>query len=122
MTGHEYPKEVYAILHNKTKKMYIGVSKNPKTRYLHHISQLRRGKHIVGDFQRDFDKYGEDFTFYVFDRIESADQRDKEIMWFERYKTYDRRYGYNYQDPMIVKRMVRGTIPFQEGFPPEVAK
>lgn len=42
---------VYAIQHNKTKRIYIGTSTKPEERYRNHISLLKNKKHKVEAMQ-----------------------------------------------------------------------
>ena len=91
-----YPIKVYAIRHNITKRMYIGVSKNPKKRIKSHLSALRGGRHNVELMQKDFYKYGEDYTFYNLCEIPSCKFRFLENMWQVIFKT--RENGYNSKD------------------------
>ena len=87
---------VYAIKHNKTGRIYIGASSNPIRRMNIHLSKLRCGKHSVELMQEDFDKYGEDYSFYKLDEIHSKSERYKENVWQVYFNT--RVNGYNYKD------------------------
>lgn len=92
-----YPKSVYAIRHNVTKRIYVGSSAHPANRYKQHLNLLRCGKHGVEDMQKDFDEYGEDYTFFVLEKIDFAHkEREYEWMWF--FDSYTRGVGYNYKD------------------------
>jgi group I intron endonuclease len=93
------PRKIYALVCVPTGKMYIGSSFNVAKRFRVHISQLRHGKHPVGDMQADFDRYGSSFKLYILDEIKDFSDRDKEYQWMTRLKTFDRRFGYNYSDP-----------------------
>lgn len=92
------PAKIYAIRHNVTGKIYIGRSASPAERYRHHLNRLRRGAHSVEDMQRDFDLYGEDYTFRILDEVRCGEPTGKEAHWMHVYQTRDRRYGYNYKD------------------------
>lgn len=72
------PRQVYAIQHNITKKIYIGSSSNVTDRYWNHIYRLRKGKHQNIDMQRDFDEYGENYSLFILDTISNYSERDKE--------------------------------------------
>lgn len=113
----DFPRSVYAIQHNKTKKIYIGSSKNVKTRYMSHIWELRNGKHKVEDMQADFDEYGEDYSLYILDEIKGMDDRCKEYEWMAKYKTNERERGYNYKDQAKIM-LASVKIPIKEGIPP----
>lgn len=110
------PRFVYAIQHNVTKKIYVGSSCNPDSRYMSHIYSLRNNSHHVGDMQSDFNKYGENFSFFVLDMIANWSDRNKEYEWMRRLRTYDRQYGYNYKDH--AKCQIYGaSIPYSNGLP-----
>ena len=95
------PREVYVIQHNVTKRCYVGSSFNVEHRYRNHLYQLRLHKHINEDMQKDFDTYGEDYTFKVVDRIDEFEERSKEYKWMMKLNSGDRKNGYNYNDPFI---------------------
>ena len=94
------PAKVYAIRCEANGKVYVGMSSNVKQRWSRHMSRLRAGKHHVPDMQADYDKYGECFSFAVIDDVNTYDDRRKEFAWQIKLKTLDRRYGYNYRDPV----------------------
>lgn len=104
---------VYAITHNATGKVYVGITGNLKTRYQKHINDLRRGAHSVRDLQQDFDRYGEDFTLTVLEELDTWYASDLEHEWMEKLRSRDRRYGYNYRDPTAgkgIKKSVYNAI------------
>lgn len=94
------PAKVYAIECTANGKVYIGMSSNVKHRWSHHLSDLRAGRHRVPDMQEDYNKYGECFSFSVVDEVNTYADRCKEFKWQIKLKTLDRRYGYNYRDPV----------------------
>ena len=117
-----YPKKVYAIQHNATKRIYIGSSQDVSARYLGHISSLRNGKHGVEDMQKDFDKYGEDFSLYILDEI-TYETKWKEYAWMRKYNSCVRGVGYNYKDSATKQLYGINNPPYREGVPePPVAK
>lgn len=95
------PRQIYAIRHEPTQKMYIGSSANVCSRFKAHISHLRRGTHPVEDMQADFDRYGGDYQLFILGEIQTFSERSLEYGWMIRYATYDRRHGYNYKDQFI---------------------
>ena len=115
----KYPRSVYAIQHNKTKKIYIGSSINPKSRYLSHMYALRKGKHVNPDMQSDFDEHGEDYSLFIIDEITCKEEKNKEFDCMIEYKSNIRALGYNWND--IVFRRKKPYIPLKEGVP-EVKK
>lgn len=94
----DFPRTVYMIRHNKTKRMYIGSSKRPEQRYKDHIFSLRSGRHPVADMQADFDKYGEDYTVEYLEVITKFEDRSHEYDWMRKYHSQIRGIGYNYND------------------------
>lgn len=115
-----FPRKVYAIQHNRTKKIYIGSSKDIKTRYMNHIYQLRKGSHPIEDMQSDYDKYGEDYSLFVLEELTKWNDRRKEYEWMKIYKSYDRQYGYNYKDRAFANSQnsfLDMVIPYTEGTP-----
>lgn len=94
----DYPRTVYMIRHNKTKRIYIGSSKYPETRYKKHMTMLRSGKHPVEDMQADFDEYGEDYTLDLLEVITKFEDRSHEYDWMRKYNSHIRGIGYNYKD------------------------
>jgi group I intron endonuclease len=92
------PRQVYALQHNPTQKMYIGSSADVKRRIQNHMKALRNGIHPVGDMQEDFFKYGEDYTVVILDEIKDWPERIKEYFWMKKYNTCTRGVGYNYKD------------------------
>lgn len=94
----KFPRQVYAIQHLVTRKIYIGSSANVEQRYATHLSQLRNGTHPVEDFQKDFDEYGERLSLTILDEIADKWELEKEYGWMDLYETYKRPYGYNYKD------------------------
>lgn len=102
----DFPRKIYAIQHNKTKRMYIGSSCKVVERISHHMSLLRSGKHPVEDMQKDFDEHGDDFSASVLEVITEYDDRNKEYEWMRKYRSRERGIGYNYKDT-IAERLER---------------
>ena len=111
------PSKIYAIQHNVTKKIYIGISWKPEQRYLNHISKLRNGKHTVEDMQKDFDEYGEDFSFFIIDEITNFEDRKKEYQWMQKYKSNIRGIGYNYKEKEKAVLYSKYDVPYKDGLP-----
>ena len=103
----KYPRKVYCIRHNVTDRVYIGSSSNVDRRFMAHIHALRRGAHIVGDMQEDYNRYGEDYTLTVLDTIEDIGEKDKEYEWMKTYSSNERGRGYNYNDKKNVDEVQR---------------
>lgn len=123
---------IYAIQHNKTKKMYIGCSKNAEQRYIQHMTALKRGEHTSKEMQEDFDRFGEDYSLYILEKVENGNDRVEdpdysfgsisrktmyEVKWMRKYNTVGS--GYNTQDA-VARRVLRKPfydIPLKDGLP-----
>lgn len=113
----KYPRKVYAIQHNETKRMYIGSSCEIDKRYSRHINFLRSGKHKNEDMQKDFNEYGENFSVYILDEISEYKENYKEYEWMYKYNTIERGIGYNYADKVRVMQRIKNKPPYKEGLP-----
>lgn len=98
------PRTVYLIRHNKTNRIYIGSSANPKKRLQSHIYALRNGTHSVEDMQADFDTYGEDYTVEYLEVITAYKDGMHEYEWMKKYNSHIRGIGYNYKDTALQER------------------
>ena len=112
----KFPRQIYAIQHNVTKRIYIGSSVDPRTRYLNHICLLRNGNHHIEDMQDDFDEYGEEYSLFILETINTYEEREKEYDWMKKYESYTRGIGYNYMDPTALRK-ANMPIPLKEGVP-----
>lgn len=99
--------------HNKTKRIYIGLTKDLEGRLRAHLWSLRSGKHTNKLMLEDYEKYGEDYSFYVLEVITEHKDRIKEYEYQEEYKTKDPLYGYNHRDRGGVAEKIR----IKEGVP-----
>lgn len=116
----KFPRTVYAIQHNITKKIYIGSSFDVPTRYWNHIYRLRNRKHGIKDMQDDFDKYGEDYSLFILDEIMNYEECEKEYEWMNKYGSNIRRKGYNYKDKATSKLRKTNKLPLVHGLPKSV--
>ena len=93
-------RSVYAIRHNPTGKVYVGSTYHEvKFRVRQHIVKLRNHKHSIELMQKDFDEYGDDYSYfivYVSNYEREAFEREKLVMNLLR--TRDPKYGYNYKE------------------------
>lgn len=113
----DFPRKIYAIQHNVTKKIYIGSSKNAENRYMQHISALRSNRHTNEDMQEDFNKYGENYSFYILEEITSYSERKKEYEWMFKYNTLVKGVGYNYTDTVAKRVLSSPAVPMKSGLP-----
>ena len=93
-----YPRVVYMITHNVTKRMYIGSTSMFNRRIQLHLNALRSGRHTVEDMQADYNNYGEDYSIEILDKILDKDRFRKEYIYMDLYKSHVRGLGYNYKD------------------------
>ncbi|MCJ7837476.1 GIY-YIG nuclease family protein [Cuneatibacter sp. NSJ-177] len=97
----ENSKIVYAIQHNVTKRIYIGSTGRGHHRIKSHLNLLRRHAHKNKLMQKDFDEYGEDYSFFILDMIPTSFHREREYYWMLIFDTYDPEKGYNVKDYTI---------------------
>lgn len=93
-----YPRVIYMITHNVTKRMYIGSTGKFNARIKIHLNALRSGRCRIEDMQKDFDMYGEDYTIEILDEIKTIESFRKEYDYMDLYKSRIRGIGYNYLD------------------------
>ena len=113
-----YPKKIFAIQHNKTKRIYIGSTGNLDRIYLNLMNLLRRGVHPVEDMQKDYNEHGEDYSVYTLGTIKSAADKDQEYEWMRTYNSYIRGKGYNYMNRTATRKCM--GVPHKQGLPEEV--
>ena len=122
---------VYALQHNITKKIYIGSTDRLQRRYKNHLYALRKGKHSSKELQKDFEKYGEDFSVYILEEVTNAKSsvmeygersisliHKREYYWMKKYRTIYN--GYNTQDKKAIKYIENSytfILPLKEGLP-----
>ena len=92
------------ITHNVTKRRYIGKTNNFEWRIYQHLTALRSHRHYNEDMQRDFNLYGENYTIEIVDTVNSYQERMKEYQAMDKYQSYVRGLGYNYNDNHVSKR------------------
>lgn len=87
---------IYEILNTANGKRYIGSSVNVELRTIHHRSCLKNNKHHSYHLQAAWKAYGEgSFDFNILLVCGKWDLKFYEQALMERYKSYDREYGYN---------------------------
>lgn len=95
-------KIIYAIQHNKTKRIYVGNTGRPG-RIEKHFSLLRNGKHDNELMQEDYEKYGNDYTTYILEVVLDGTETRRERHWMQYFNTHNPEYGYNYKDSLANK-------------------
>jgi len=99
---------VYAIKNTVNGKMYIGSTKRSfHSRKTRHLGGLLMNNHFNNHLQKAFNKYGiESFVFEILEICDKAECVFRESFLIDKYKTYNRKYGYN-KSPVI---------PYKHGF------
>lgn len=98
------PREVYAIQHIATGRIYVGSSANLEQRLRDHMNALKSGKHPNKMMQEDYDNYGGDYEFFVLEKITEFVDRSKEYDWMEKLNTGNPEVGYNSRDPYFTRQ------------------
>lgn len=91
---------IYSITNIINGKLYIGKSKNIKSRWLDHERNLRKNKHHNDYLQNAWNKYGE--VNFKFDVVEITDEECKldelEIYYIKQFNSTNDNYGYNIRE------------------------
>ena len=89
---------IYIITNTITNKVYIGQSKNIKSRFYEHKYNLRKNRHTNSHLQNAFNIDGENaFEFAILEECSQELRNEREIYWIDYYKSTDSNFGYNYQ-------------------------
>lgn len=88
-------KTIYAMQHNVTKKIYVGSCNRAESRIKKHMHDLLRGSHTNKHLQRDFDKYGMEFSFYKLAEVDSSSVFTQERNWQNALRSNEPKTGYN---------------------------
>lgn len=85
---------IYAITNKLNGKVYIGCSKNIKTRFNSHKALLKKGIHHSTKLQQEWDQYGkESFDFSIIQEVEDSESLlEVEQQFIKEYKAWQ---GYN---------------------------
>lgn len=76
---------IYQIRNTVTNETYIGQSQNIMSRWAHHLSCLRRGKHHAYSLQESFKFYGEAaFVIEVVEKCDEVKLTAREAYWMAR--------------------------------------
>lgn len=86
---------IYIIENKSNGKIYIGSSINLRSRWIKHLSDLRRGTHSNPHLQSAWTKYGEEaFEYRILETLEES-VREREQHYINHYNALDRTIGYN---------------------------
>ena len=87
---------VYRIKCLKNEKIYIGSSFNILKRIDHHFKKLKNNGHRNRHLQVSYNAYGKDnFTWEILERCDVEFLLDREQLWMDETKCYDRTLGFN---------------------------
>lgn len=112
---------VYLIRNKSNGKVYVGSAAiSLSFRIGQHRKALRLGKHNNKHLQSSWDLYGEGaFEFVVVCKCLPANCTKHEQKWIDRYKSYDKRFGYNKSptagSPLGVRHKGQALINIQNG-------
>ena len=87
---------IYLIKNKITEKVYVGQSKNVKSRIYEHRVKLRNNLHCNGHLQSSVNKYGiESFIFKKIESCEVEKLNEREIFWIKELDSANKEKGYN---------------------------
>lgn len=89
---------IYGICHMGTGKIYIGKSKNIGRRFTQYKYDYKnaRSRQLNEYLLNAMLKYGiGEFSFSLLEEVGVDDMADRELFWINKFKSYDRDYGYN---------------------------
>ena len=105
-------KTIYAIKHNKTKRIFVGQSANVENAIKLRMLRLRNGNDTNEKMQKDYDEFGNDFSFYKLEEYDPYKDGNKLSMWTSKLKADDPEKGYNKP-----KKIETQSITFTNGEP-----
>ena len=112
-------KVVYAIQHNVTKRIYVGVTNVAEHRIKQHLHKLLQGNHSNNEMQSDFNKYGFDYSFFVIEsEIRDSLAFERERYWMNILGSNRKDTGYNLsksEKPCDISLFEKITIPCARG-------
>lgn len=100
---------IYKITCTANKKIYLGSTKNLRTRGRDHFNKLRANKHHNPKLQASWNKYAPDaFTFEIVELVLPMSLTAREQYWFKRLNPFGKR-GFNIARDAAAPPNVRGV-------------
>lgn len=94
---------IYKIKNLVTNKIYVGSSTNIKKRWRDHKWHLKEGIHHNSHLQSSYNKYGlNNFIFSIEIECDVNELLNEEKKTVLKYKSNDRNFGYNKNDPKTI--------------------
>jgi len=94
---------IYKIINIVNGKVYIGQSKNLKTRYGIHLYKIKKMEHHNDYLQNAFNKHGEvNFKYEILEEIKDLSLlNSREKFWIDNYGGINSNDNYNLKDPLL---------------------
>jgi group I intron endonuclease len=87
---------IYRIRNVINGKVYVGSTKNLKSRWCDHRSSLRRGTNSSRRLQSEWEIFGDNsFAFELLEETNEVDRFIREQHYMDLYKAYEEQHGYN---------------------------
>lgn len=91
---------IYGILNLVNKKIYIGSTKNFKTRKYSHFYKLKKGNHGNEHLQRAYNKHGkQNFHMFLIEECDESERYKKEVFFISKHNSNLPKNGYNIYEP-----------------------
>lgn len=108
-------KTIYAIQHNVTKRIYVGCSVHYEKRIREHMCHLRNHKHTNIELQKDYDLYGEDYSYFLIETgVQFHGCFDREKVWMNMLRSNEIESGYNLMKgelPPVIDEFQKVDVP-----------
>lgn len=91
---------IYKVTNTKTKKFYIGSSKNIEKRWKYHKKRLKGNYHENSRWQNAWNKYGEDcWIWEIIEELNTNEELfERETFYLQQTRCFDKKIGYNISD------------------------
>lgn len=91
---------IYGILNLVNRKIYIGSTKNFKTRKYSHFYKLKKGHHGNEHLQRAYNKHGkQNFHMFLIEECDESERYKKEVFFISKHNSNLPKNGYNIYEP-----------------------